>query len=149
MIILDYILRFIWAIITLGIVGLIIYSRKSLISILHALGDMDLLKAGPLEFKRRQQQELNKILSVQPDKKSDAESESEKTPEQMILDLKMQLLVATSLAYFLSTIAGGIELRQVKNAKDIRDDVYNDLISSCPNSYAIDYSKKIDSFVEE
>jgi len=57
----DYILRTIWAILTVSFVGLIIYFRKPLTSILHALSDMDTLKAGPLEFKRRTEQ-LDKLL---------------------------------------------------------------------------------------
>ena len=57
----DNILRAIWAILTISFVGLIFYFRKPLKSVLDALSDMDLLKAGPLEFKRRQQ-DLKKVL---------------------------------------------------------------------------------------
>ena len=57
----DNILRIIWAILTLSFVGLIVYFRKPLTSILHALSDMDSLKAGPLEFKRRTER-LDKLL---------------------------------------------------------------------------------------
>lgn len=143
----DNILRIIWVIIIAFVIGFVFYFRKQLKSILHALSDMDLLKAGPLEFKRRQQ-ELKTILSVQSDEKSDAQSESEKTPEQTILSLKEQLLVTSSLAYFFAAFTDVAESRQIKDLKDIRDDIYKDLISTCPDSYAIAYSGKIDSFLK-
>lgn len=56
----DNILRIIQALITVSFVGLIIYFRKPLKSVLYAIGDTDMLKVGWLEFKRRKA--INKVV---------------------------------------------------------------------------------------
>ena len=56
----DNIIRIIWAILTASFVGLIVYFRKPLKSILYALSDMESLKVWQLEFKRREA--MNKVV---------------------------------------------------------------------------------------
>ena len=129
----DYTLRFIWAIVTVGIIGLIIYFRKSLTSIFHALGDIDFLKAGPLEFKRREQ--ANKLLAV-------AESETETTSkfdsisEQLGINLKNKkmLLAMSSVALGISIETGYLDSDGNKKLKDICKKLYDEIKSIEPKS---------------
>ena len=143
MIILDYILRFIWAIITLGIVGLIIYFRKSLISILHALGDMETLKAGPLEFKRRQLGKVTKAMesdsSLMFKGTSEHSSSSSTSTEEHIkqLENKIDILnkqLAGTATVAVSTAAQYIPAERVSFLEKIRDKALKDVTTSDADS---------------
>jgi hypothetical protein len=142
MIILDYILRLIWAIITLGIVGLIIYFRKSLISILHALSDIETLKVGPLEFKRRQLEEVAKAMESDS---SISKSRSEHSPVSPIskderikqLENKIDILnkqLAGTATVAVSTATQYIPAERVSFLEQIRDQALKDVTTSDADS---------------
>lgn len=134
----DNIIRTIWAILTLSFVGLIIYFRKPLKSILHTLSDVDSLKAGPLEFKRRQQinKEMNEFLSEAEKMISDFTN----TSEEYILWLNKALFATSaSLASTLSNSMEVVDSSNLKNIISIRNKCYHYIKSKEPDSSIVTF----------
>ncbi len=131
----DNILRVIWAIFTLSFVGLIIYFRKPLKSILHTLSDVDSLKAGPLEFKRRQQ-DVNKNFAPLM-RKIQIESELAKSQEEIILGLKNICLLLSGM--LLSTLYNMTDSdpHLITRVKGYRDKYYKEVKAERPDSEGI------------
>ncbi len=138
------------ALTNLGIVGflvyLFIYYRKAMKSILHAIGDVDSLKAGSLEYKRRTQ--LNKVVeAVQSESQLPSKSAIESPPVRISLEeynkqleseniiLKKQVLGAATVAT--STATNILDPDRIEYFKRIAAQSYADLKQTDPHSYLI------------
>ena len=108
----------------------LIYYRKPLKSVLEALGDTDKLKAGPLEFKRRKQQQLKKIVNVIED---DSLKKADSHGKQLLLKVKLFITCDIALSLGLPNL--------VENDKDVLrivkmnyEEVYKDISSLKTNN---------------
>lgn len=133
------VLDIISALTSLGIVGFLIYFfiyyRKPMKSVLDAIGDTDSLKAGPLEFKRRQQ-DVNKTFAPLM-RKIQIESVIAKSQEEIILGLKNTCLLLSGM--LLSTLYNMTDSdpHLITRVKGYRDKYYKEVKAERPDSEGI------------